>query len=645
MRRIASKVLSVLLMTSTVFSPLAPAFAFDPGEQTHLTAAGPYSPVTNFPVYYQDSTGLALELCTANNDQLGKCIFDAIDTSDTATLNYQRQIGFNAEAFWWSAEAPVVMPASQECPSCRGGLLTLAVEAAFNQEKPAKGDEFMFGRIRIRIDAPFAGTYRVTHPFGVKEFFVETPGVRAINETVDIGSVGLDPSGPLRSGIMRFLRWDPAVEPAPPQGYIGDATVPHPVIGSPLGTNYFKVEHLGGPESPPRPLGPNNATFVQENNFNVSGRLFSGVTPTPLAVDRASYSGTRTEVFARSAGTATLKVVFDDGADHAMTGDGKGNFWFAGSDTTMPQVARVTAKNADNTDSTVNTPVTDIVDITEAKYDPAAKTLSIAATSSHGTAELKLVGHGNPSVGYTGTTVIPDIAVPPPVVQVRSSRGGVDQEPVVLLGNSTPGDGTPGGGTGGGTPTGTVPVAENDSATTVVNTPVTIDVAANDKVFDGATVNRMSVVITTPPQKGTIGLIGVSGVTYTPGATFTTGTDTFQYKISDSQGRQSSNTGTVTVTMGAEQLVLESATYRTSTAAWTINGTSNATIGNTITAYYGAYNPTGTNQVIGSATVDGAGTFSIRADRSTIIGRATGTITLVSSKGTVRPNLPITVVR
>ncbi|HYG90399.1 MAG TPA: Ig-like domain-containing protein [Azospirillum sp.] len=640
-------------MTGTVLTPLAPASAFDPSQPPHLVDVGPKDPITgavilspqtNFPVYYQDSTGLALELCTANNDQLNMCIYDAIDPTDTETLAYQQQIGFNAEAFWWAADSSVTMPTSPDCPDCRSGDLTLAVEAAFNQERPVKGDEFMFGRIRIRIDAPYSGTYRVTHPFGVKDFYVAVPDRRAINETIDVGTIGPDPTGPLRSGIMSFLRWDPAVEPQPPQGYIGDANVPHPVIGSPLGTNYFKIEHLGDNGSAPRPLGPNNAPFVQENNFEVSGRLYSGVVPTPLAVDRATYSGTRVEVMARSAATATLGVAFDGGTEHPMVGDGNGNFWYAASDTAMPQAARVTAKNANTTDTTINAAVSDVVDITEAKYDPAAKTLSVAATSSVPTAALSLVGYGNPAVGYTGSTVISNVVVPPPVLQVRSDHGGVDQEPVVLLGDSTPG--TPGGGPGGGTPTENLPLAKDDlDKVVVINTPTTIDVAANDVPAAGATINRMSVVITTPPQKGTIGLIGVSGVTYTPNSTFTTGSDTFQYKISDNQGRQSATPATVTVAIAPEQLTVDSAIYRSSTLSWTIDGTTNATIGNTITAYFVATGST-TRQLIGSATVDGAGAYSVRADRSSVVpGPAGGTVTVVSSKGTTLENRPLTRLR
>lgn len=644
-----AKLLSILLMTGTILSPVSPTLAaFDAGTPPQLVDVGPrnpetgeviFSPQTNFPVFYQDHTGLALELCTANNDQLNVCIYDPIDTADMATLPYQQQIGFNAEAFWWLAEAPVTIPPSTECPDCSGGLLTLAVEAAFSQEKPVKGDEFMFGRLRLRVDAPYAGRYRVTHPFGVEEFVVTTPGKRAINETIDIGTLAPDPTGPLRSRIMAFLRWDPAVAPAAPQGYIGDANVPHPVVGSPLGTNYFRVEYLGV-----RPLAPDGSSFVQENNFVVSGRIYGGVTPTPLVVDRASYTGNRVEVFARSAPTATLSVLFDgETTPRDMVGDGNGNFWYAIDNMGMPGVAHVTAKNSGNTDTRVNTPVSDIVDISEARYDPVAKKLTVTATSSDATAVLKTVGFGGVTLPFAGSAEIANVAVPPATVQVQSNHGGIDKEPVVLLGNSN-GTGTPGGGTGGNPGGTSAPSATADNAETVVGTTVTIDVAANDTAATGATLNRSTVVITGQPQKGTIGLIGVSGVTYTPNAAFTTGTDSFTYRISDNLGRQSAD-GTVTISVVPEQLVLTNATYRSSLLSWRVTGTSNARFGNTVTAYYGAYTPGGANQTIGSSPVDATGAFDIRVDRSPIVGRTGGTVTLVSSKGTVIGNLPITTLR
>ena len=120
--------------------------------------------------------------------------------------------------------------------------LVLAVEAAFAAEDPIPGDEFTFGRVRMRIDVPEAGTYKVTYPFGEETFTVDAPGIKAINTTLDTGTFSPDGSGPLKSRIGAFLEWDTG---APP-GYVGDGATPHTANGSPPSFNKFRVEKVGG---------------------------------------------------------------------------------------------------------------------------------------------------------------------------------------------------------------------------------------------------------------------------------------------------------------------------------------------------------------------------------------------------------------
>ena len=84
------------------------------------------------------------------------------------------------------------------------------------------------------------------------------------------------------------------------------------------------------------------------------------------------------------------------------------------------------------------------------------------------------------------------------------------------------------------------PVAANDTATTKVNTPVTVDVLANDSDADGGSLSLSSV---TNPTNGTVAINnnGTPGnltddfVTYTPNTGFG-GKDSFTYQISDGQG-------------------------------------------------------------------------------------------------------------
>ncbi len=88
------------------------------------------------------------------------------------------------------------------------------------------------------------------------------------------------------------------------------------------------------------------------------------------------------------------------------------------------------------------------------------------------------------------------------------------------------------------------PVAAADNATTLENTPVTIDVLNNDYDADGDTLTVVSAT------NGTYGSVinNGSNVTYTPALNFT-GTDSFNYTISDGNG--GTDTATVDVTVNA----------------------------------------------------------------------------------------------
>ncbi len=91
------------------------------------------------------------------------------------------------------------------------------------------------------------------------------------------------------------------------------------------------------------------------------------------------------------------------------------------------------------------------------------------------------------------------------------------------------------------------PVANNDSATTSEDTPVDIDVTANDTDADG-TIDPTTVLITLSPSNGSTTVNPSKGVvTYTPNANFT-GSDSFNYTVKDDDST-TSNEATVTVTV------------------------------------------------------------------------------------------------
>jgi hypothetical protein len=91
------------------------------------------------------------------------------------------------------------------------------------------------------------------------------------------------------------------------------------------------------------------------------------------------------------------------------------------------------------------------------------------------------------------------------------------------------------------------PVAGNDAATTNANSPVLINVLANDSDPDG-TIDPTSLVIVGAPQHGTLAVDPTTGfLQFTPAFNFI-GTDAFTYRVRDNQGALS-NVATVTITV------------------------------------------------------------------------------------------------
>ena len=173
----------------------------------------------------------------------------------------------------------------------------------------------------------------------------------------------------------------------------------------------------------------------------------------------------------------------------------------------------------DSATTLVNTLVT--VDVLANDTDADGDTLSVTAvaTPAHGTAAVN-----NGKVDYT---------------PANSYVGSDTFDYTVSDGN-------------GGTDTGTVnvtvngvnhpPVAVDDTATTVAGTLVAVNVVANDTDVDGDT---LSVTGVTSPAHGTA-VINSGKVNYTPSGNYT-GSDTFDYTVSDGHG--GTDTGTVTVTI------------------------------------------------------------------------------------------------
>ena len=84
-------------------------------------------------------------------------------------------------------------------------------------------------------------------------------------------------------------------------------------------------------------------------------------------------------------------------------------------------------------------------------------------------------------------------------------------------------------------PVNDVPVAVNETVTTVEETNINIDVLSNDTDIDNA-IDPTTVVITTQPVNGTATVDPVTGaITYSPNIDFS-GTNTIRYTVKDVSG-------------------------------------------------------------------------------------------------------------
>ena len=396
--------------------------------QPGLAEVGPIDPVKGFPQWIQDWNGVALQIGLDGDGSTGLSLFDPVDPE----FPFSAVVGFGAEAFYMSAESSITLPGN------RDARLVLAVEAAYAADEPIDGDQTVFARVRIRIDTPVPGDYTVIHPYGVNFFPNRAAGDRGINYTSDIGGITPDFSRVLGGAIGPYLR---AVNPPPPAGYIGNPQVDQTVTGSPFGTNFFRIE---GPPGADLDGAGNN--FVQTELFQLCGKHFDGQTPTPMRLDRATYSrntlGKFIDVYATAVPTATLIVNAGPTiVDVPMITDGTGNYFArlpVGAETPLPATVAVTGTNPPSSlPTTLTTNLVDAVHVTRALYDATNHVLTIDATSSDTLPRptLTVVGYGTMSPSWR--LVVPDVAVPPGSVTVTSSAGGSGTRQMDATGAST----------------------------------------------------------------------------------------------------------------------------------------------------------------------------------------------------------------
>lgn len=422
---------------------------------------GPYNPdIGSFAAWYQDTHGRTLDLCLSKTvssrvagapgapSYMCSLLPEPGVYDDTQPLAFPDN--FPPEAFWFTADASITDATS--------GIdidFGAAVEAAFVVENPAEGDQISFARIRIRVDVPTIGTYTVTHPYGVEVFEVTADdfgddGRRAINMTRDIG-VGAPKvyTGALGGDVGPFLRSvnGPYTEVNPettlPERFIGDPNLDEPVTGSPFNTNYLRIQGPGGID-------------LRTDLFAVSGKLSDVERPTPVIVQRSTYSrGTseagataQQDVFVMAPPPPATAEYQDSGNTTVpMTEANATGNWYGQSATATSGGTSVviSAENEiaipESTPTTVSSPLVDLVKIERAEYRLSNGELTLVASSSDETDAPALAATASSGAtigslagdGATKSLVTGISPTPPATVTVTSAKGGSDTEEVVLL--------------------------------------------------------------------------------------------------------------------------------------------------------------------------------------------------------------------
>ncbi|TMB54978.1 MAG: DNRLRE domain-containing protein [Deltaproteobacteria bacterium] len=207
---------------------------------TPLVGFGPIDPADGFPLYYQDSTGLALAECL--DAVCGGVGF--VLPNPNLPLSFPDN--FPVEVFYSRAISKMTV-------GTISATYVAALEGSFaNGSVVLAGDQVVFTRVRVRILGAAPGaTYTVTHPYGVEVLQADTLGT--VNFTQDSPRVPVSAAGPnlafsqsIVSGrVGPFLT---AVAPPAPAGLVGNPAANQTITGSPCATNIFRIV---GPGFPP----------------------------------------------------------------------------------------------------------------------------------------------------------------------------------------------------------------------------------------------------------------------------------------------------------------------------------------------------------------------------------------------------------
>jgi hypothetical protein len=403
------------------------------GNTLRLKAAGSIDPENGFPLWFEDTNGVRLEL-GLNRDPLNPDpLIPAIGELEQPGEPLSFPGNFPDESFYFMAEAELLVGGNGVVGRAR---VILALEAAFGGAGTPQAElNVVFARIRVRMDDMIPGAkYTVTHPYGVTDP-LEADRRGRVAYTEDLGLVEGDGKAVLRTGqVAPFLVRTSVV----PNGYIGDGVTEQRVTGSPFNTNFVMIEgpriREGGGN--PDPADPSNQDRVWIDRFTVQGRkakrvgasIESGTYARLSDPSNAQPGGYLLSIQAQSVTGQDLRLVAS-GVHFKL--EGEGEFYTGlGQVTNLPDDARL-INISDSPPTSYPVTFTDRVIVESALHDRDTGKLTIKARSSDPTAVLSLPQLNEPLVANPQSF---NRIAAPAEIRVRSSLGGEGRQLVEVTG-------------------------------------------------------------------------------------------------------------------------------------------------------------------------------------------------------------------
>ena len=529
-----------------------------------LDRHGPISASHGFPEWYQDATGLALEVGVPKSvPELNGGWLLLLPADAVYPEVFPGQFG--AEHFYWTASASGNMRTTAGTTTVVFGM---AHEAAFSTGEAAPGAQVVFTRTRLDVrSAPFSGTYVLETPYKTYEIPNQVAGQR-IRLVEDIG-VGVAPEGfelSLKTPIAPYLV--PASSPGGPElppvlfegrSYIADPAQTYFVTGSPLNRNLLRLK------------GPGGQVLFETDRFNLTGRVRTTPLEGGMSLVRASRfdDGTNRRVDVFACGNPTLQPRLPGQPILGRT-MATADVFLGGPTTNAQRVVSIPAgrtgvrfqtnevgvcyytsipvtgefptevSSRDQYGFIQKVPVEAMLSVLRADYSLQDKTLTVEAASGEFGAVLQLQVMGvdgltSQSATFTERIVVPNVQAPPTSVRVVSAVGGSVTAPVTV--------GLPALGTGfGGTLQNQPPIASQDEFIVTLGVPADLDVLGNDVDVDADALVIVSVsqpVVGGVPQAVVTPLNGGRSVRYEPLAGGNAN-QLFSYAVSDGRGGSSS---------------------------------------------------------------------------------------------------------